>query len=110
MRWLVRLEITVSECLEQGLSRINNDGTETFYKYGYVWRLPRAIRFYKAKYPNMKYNIIFFPRLHSFFTFFLKQNDYLYPPKGESEEGYPFKKPHLWKTRIGFKTAWDLSK
>lgn len=110
LKWIVRLEITVNECNESGLSMLNRDGTETFCKIGNVWRLPKAIRYYRKKYPEMKYKVVFFPRLHSFFTFFLKQNDYLYPPKGESGEGYPFKKPHLWKTRIGFKTAWQLSR
>ena len=110
MKWIVRLEITVNECREQGLSMLNQDGTETFCKYGTIWLLPKAIRFYKKKYGEIKWKAVLFPRLHSFFTFFGKQNDYLFPPKGEDAEGYPYKKPHLLKTRIGFKTAWDLSK
>lgn len=112
-KWIVRLEITVSESNESGLSKMNDDGTEMFCKHGYAWRLPIAIKYFKKKYPDMKYKIVFFPRLNSFFTFFMKQNDYLFPPKDcepEYAEGYPFKKPHLWKTRIGFKTAYELSK
>lgn len=110
LKWIVRLEITVNESLEDGLCMLNADGTETFCKHGLVRRLPKAIRYYKRKYPEMKYKIVFFPRLNSFFTFFLKQNDYLFPSNGENAESYPFKKPHLWKTRIGFRTAWNLSK
>lgn len=108
--WIVRLEITVNESEEEGISQLHSNGTETFCKHGQIWRLPKAIRFYKRKYGQIKWRAVLFPRLHSFFTFFLKQNDYLFPPKGEDADGYPFKKPHLWKTRIGFKTAWDLSK
>ena len=46
------------------------------------------------------------------------QNDYLYPLEFEkknwdklaySEQDFPFKKKHLWKTRLGFKTAYELS-
>ncbi len=113
MKWIVRLEITVDESKESGISQLNEDGTETFCKHGRIWMLPKAIKYYGAKYPEMKYKIIFFIRLNSFFTFFLKQNDYLYPHEGCEEEyktGYPFQKAHLWKTRIGFKTAWELSK
>ncbi len=114
IKWIVRLEITVNESLEEGISMYNTEeGTESFCKHGMAWNLPRAIKFYRKKYPEMKYKVIFFPRLHSFFTFFLKQNDYLYPFEGcdpEYAESYPFKKPHLWKTRFGFKTAWELSK
>lgn len=111
LKWHVRLEITVNESLEKGISMLNvEENTETFCKWGNAWDLPRAIKFYRNKYPEMKYKIIFFPKMNRFFTWFLKQNDYLYPSKGESAEGYPFKKPHLWKTRFGFKTAWQLSK
>lgn len=113
IKWIVRLEITVDESHEEGISRLLENGKEEFCKWGKVWLLPKTIRFYKNKYPEMRYKIIFFPRLHSFFTFFMKQNDYLYPHKGcepEYAEGYPFKKAHLWKTRFGFKTAWELSK
>lgn len=49
-------------------------------------------------------------RLKRFFKWFGKQNDYLFPFEGASNpEVYPFKKPHLWKTRFGFKTSWTLS-
>lgn len=45
-----------------------------------------------------------------FLSWFGKQNDYLFPPKNcKNPEIYPFKKPHLWKTRFGFKTSWTLS-
>lgn len=111
MKWIVRLEITTSLSQEPGISQINPDNTETFYKHGSILKLPKAIKHYHGKYPDMKYKIIFFPRLHCFFTFFGKQNDYLFPSKDEEHaERYPFKKPHLWKTRFGFKTAWFLSK
>lgn len=113
MRWMVRLEITVDESGEEGVSRYNDDGTETFYKYGKIQRLFEAIKYYKKKYGRIKYRVVLWPRLHSFFTFFLMQNDYLFPPaeaEGEEKKHYPFSGPHLWKTRIGFKTAWRLSK
>lgn len=110
LKWLVRLEITVQESREEGISRLHDDGTETFVKWGYILKLPKAIRFYKRKYGKIKYRVVLFPKLNSFFTFFGKQNDYLFPPKGEDAEGYPFKKPHLWKTRIGFGTAYRLAK
>ena len=110
IKWIVRLEIIVNESREAGMSRLLDNGKEEFCKHGMIWRLPRAIRYYRKKYPEMKYKIVFFPRLNSFFTFFGKQNDYLFPPKGEDAEGYPFKKPHLWKTRFGFKTSYYLSK
>ena len=46
-----------------------------------------------------------------FFRYFGRQNDYLYPFDGQvNPESCPFKKPHLWKTRIGFNTAWSLAK
>lgn len=113
IKWLVRIEITVNESLEEGMSMLNENDTETFCKWGHIWRLPKAIKYYRNKYPEMKYKVIYFPRLNSFFTFFLKQNDYLYPHDGcpdDMKDGYPFQKAHLWKTRFGFKTAWQLSK
>lgn len=51
-----------------------------------------------------------------FFKFLGMQNDYLYPNGYQKEmcteyqDSFPFQKPHLWKTRFGFKTAWDLAK
>lgn len=42
--------------------------------------------------------------IHTFFDFFGMQNDYMYKGFG------PFKKPHLWKTRFGFKTSYNLAK
>ena len=44
-----------------------------------------------------------------FFDFFGRQNDYLYPAS-QDQIGYtPFEKPHLWKTRFGFKTSYNLA-
>jgi hypothetical protein len=46
-----------------------------------------------------------------FFSFLGTQNDYLYPFDGcVHPDSYPFQKPHLWKTRIGFSTAWSIAK
>lgn len=49
--------------------------------------------------------------IRCFFRFFGSQNDYLYPFKGQvNGDVLPFKKPHWYKTRIGFRTAWDIAK
>jgi len=49
--------------------------------------------------------------IRCYFSFLGMQNDYLYPFEGQiNPESCPFKKPHLWKTRIGFKTAFEISK
>ena len=48
--------------------------------------------------------------IQTFFTFFGHQNDYCYPNEATKDCWYPFNKPHLWKTRFGFKTAWDIAK
>jgi hypothetical protein len=45
-----------------------------------------------------------------FFDFFGSQNDYLYPTTNDLIGYTPFKKPHLWKTRFGFKTSYNLAK
>lgn len=46
--------------------------------------------------------------LSCFFRWFGRQNDYGWDETGQ-EEGLPIK-PHLWKTRFGFSTAWGLAK
>lgn len=38
------------------------------------------------------------------------QNDYLYPKSPDDTLWYPYRKKHLWRTRIGFKTAWGLAR
>lgn len=53
----------------------------------------------------MKYIYFFI----TFIKFLGMQNDYLFP-KANDNNWYPFSKPHLWKTRIGFSTAWAISK
>lgn len=46
-----------------------------------------------------------------FFSFVGSQNDYLYPFEGQiNADSLPFQKPHLYKTRIGISTAWNLAK
>ena len=46
-----------------------------------------------------------------FFRFLGTQNDYLYPFEGQvNDDSCPYKKAHLWKTRIGFSTAWNIAK
>jgi len=48
-------------------------------------------------------------RIIEFFSWFGRQNDYLFPYEGQTT-WTPFKKPHLWKTRFGFDTSWCLAK
>jgi hypothetical protein len=43
-----------------------------------------------------------------FFRWFGHQNHYAWDETGQ-EEGLT-RKPHLWKTRFGFSTAWRLAK
>jgi len=49
-------------------------------------------------------------RIMEFLSFFGTQNDYLFPNSHTKNLWHPFKKPHLWKTRFGFKTSWELAK
>lgn len=45
------------------------------------------------------------------FSWLGSQNDYLYPFKGQINlEGCPYPRPHWWKTRVGFRTAWGMAK
>lgn len=49
--------------------------------------------------------------IQSFFRFLGTQNDYLFPFEGQiNAESCPFQKPHWWKTRIGFSTAYRIAK
>ena len=49
--------------------------------------------------------------IRCFFRFFGHQNDYLYPFEGQiNGDSCPYKKPHLWKTRFGITTSWDIAK
>lgn len=43
-------------------------------------------------------------RVRFFFKWFGSQNDY-----GFTGYGAPYPRPHLWKTRFGFSTAWGLA-
>lgn len=53
----------------------------------------------------------YFRLVKTFFYFLGMQNDYLFPAKGQDwDEHHQFKKPHWHKTRIGFGTAWGISK
>ena len=44
-------------------------------------------------------------QLFGFLSLLGTQNDYLY-----IGDGAPFPGPHLWKTRMGFRLSWELSR
>jgi len=46
--------------------------------------------------------------IRTFLYFLGAQNGSLFPMK-KINDNRPFKKPHLWKTRYGFKSAWNLA-
>jgi hypothetical protein len=49
--------------------------------------------------------------IKTFLSWLGSQNDYLYPFEGQiNNEMCSFKKSHWWKTRIGFRTAWDMAR
>jgi hypothetical protein len=48
--------------------------------------------------------------IYNFFYWLGIQNDYNYPTDKNDIGWYPFKKKHFWKTRIGFKTSFNLAK
>lgn len=49
--------------------------------------------------------------IRCFFIFFGSQNDYLFPFEGQiNPDSCPYPKPHWYKTRIGFQTAWNIAK
>ena len=53
----------------------------------------------------------YFQFIRCFFKFLGTQNDYLYPFEGQvNADSCPYQKAHLWKTRIGFGTAWLIAK
>ena len=55
--------------------------------------------------------IKYFQFIRCFFRFLGSQNDYLFPFEGQHEpHGCPYNKPHWYKTRIGFDTAFNLAK
>lgn len=56
----------------------------------------------------MKYYFRFWK---TFFNFLGSQNDYLFPFEGQiNPESCPYPKAHWYKTRIGFKTAYNIAK
>ena len=87
-------------------ARISEKGNCIQYFNIPLWKLFKALRIYKP----IKWHICPLPFWTTFFKFLGSQNDYLYPHKGTENYPHPFDKPHLWKTRLGFKTAWDLAK
>lgn len=48
--------------------------------------------------------------IYEFFYWLGIQNDYNYPSDENYKPWHPYPKKHLWKTRIGFKTAWNIAK
>jgi len=48
--------------------------------------------------------------IKAFFDFFGRQNDYLYPNEQTKDLWHPFQKKHLWKTRFGFITSFEIAK
>lgn len=55
--------------------------------------------------------MIYIKLIKTFFFYLGMQNDYLFPFEGqEFNNSCQFKKPHWYKTRIGFRTAWGLAK
>ena len=87
-------------------ARITDDNTCIQYFNISIWKIFKARRIYKP----IHWHICIAPFWTMFFKFAGRQNDYLYPSLGQNPEHYPFSKPHLWKTRIGIKTAWELAK
>ena len=102
------VEITIHE--EQanwgGWFRVKEDNHLTCRVKIKWYELFKLLKKFKPK----RWKIVYGNRFTSFLYWLGQQNDYLYPPKGEEQGVYPFRKPHLWKTRFGFGTAWDLAK
>lgn len=86
--------------------RSEGDGLYSFTLFISIFQIQKFVKQYNV----IRWNFVIRNRVITFFQFLGSQNDYLYPPKNcEHPEQYPFSKKHLWKTRIGFKTAYDLA-
>lgn len=72
------------------------------------YKIPALIKRFKPV--KWHLSICYTSVLLEFFWWLGRQNDYLYPPKGSTTEGYPFKSPHVWKTRFGIAQSWEIAK
>ncbi len=87
----------------------NKDVSHTYIKVS-LWKIHKLPKYFK-KIKVLRWRLCFHNKILTFFEFFGSQNDYLFPWDGcLFPEHFPFQKPHLWKTRLGIKTSWDLAR
>lgn len=101
----MRLEFETRRMMFDAAVVNTESGTVTQWFSCSVFQVMPMVR----KYQPLHWRIIWCPWLSTFFSFLGTQNDYLFPGPGRTGTKYPFDKPHWWRTRIGFKTAWELT-